>query len=78
MSRSTCRTRRAAIADGNRTGTITDDDPLPALTINDVSVAEGDTGSVAAMFTVASAVSGRNVPWLRNPNTPLRPATTRP
>ena len=52
----------AAIVDGTGTGTITDDDPLPALTINDVSVAEGDTGSVAATFTVTlSAVSGRNV-----------------
>jgi ribosomal protein L35AE/L33A len=52
----------AAVADGTGTGTITDDDPLPALAINDVSVAEGDTGTVAATFTVTlSAVSGRNV-----------------
>ena len=52
----------ATIVDGTGTGTITDDDPLPALTINDVSVAEGDTGTVAATFTVTlSAVSGRTV-----------------
>ena len=36
----------AAIADGTGTVTITDDDPLPTLAINDVSVTEGDTGTV--------------------------------
>ena len=33
----------ATIADNQGVGTINDDDPLPALTINDVSVTEGDT-----------------------------------
>ena len=35
-------------------GTITDDDPLPALSINDVTVTEGDAGTVDATFTVSS------------------------
>ena len=53
--------RGATIADGTGTGTITDDDPMPTLTINDVSVTEGDTGTVAATFTVSlSPFSGRN------------------
>ena len=52
----------ATIADNQGLGTITDDDPLPALTINDVSVAEGDSGTVAATFTVSlSPLSGRSV-----------------
>ena len=52
----------ATIGDGIGVGTITDDDPLPALTINDVTVTEGDTGTVAATFTIGlSAVSGRTV-----------------
>ena len=35
-------------------GTITDNDPLPALAINDVTVTEGDSGTVAATFTVST------------------------
>ncbi|MCP3938133.1 MAG: DUF11 domain-containing protein, partial [Actinomycetia bacterium] len=44
-------------------GTIVDDDPLPALSIDDVTVVEGDPGGTAtAAFTVSlSAVSGRQV-----------------
>ena len=43
-------------------GTITDDDPLPTLTINDVPVTEGSSGTTAANFTVSlSAPSGRTV-----------------
>ena len=34
----------ATIADGQGVGTITDDDPPPALSINDVTVTEGDCG----------------------------------
>ena len=34
----------ATIADGQGVGTITDDDPLPALSINDVTVTEGNSG----------------------------------
>ena len=52
----------ATIADGQGLGTITDDDELPALSINDVTITEGQTGTVAATFTVALApVSGRSV-----------------
>ena len=39
------RTRRSSDAQG--LGTITDDDPLPALSINDVTVTEGDSGTVS-------------------------------
>ena len=52
----------ATIADNQGLGTISDDDPLPALTINDVSVTEGDSGTVAATFSVSlSPLSGRSV-----------------
>jgi hypothetical protein len=43
-------------------GTITDDDPIPTLAINDVLLTEGNSGSNAAIFTVSlSAASGRSV-----------------
>ena len=52
----------ATIADGQGLGTITDDDPQPSLSVNDVTVTEGNTGTVDATFTVTlSAVSGRAV-----------------
>ena len=52
----------ATLADNQGVGTINDDDPVPALTINDVSVTEGDSGTVAATFTVSlSPFSGRSV-----------------
>ncbi len=37
----------ATIADGQGLGTITDDDPLPTLSVDDVTVLEGDPGSQA-------------------------------
>ena len=50
----------AGIADPQGTGTVTNDDPLPALSINDVSVLEGDAGPTQARFTVTlAAVSGQ-------------------
>ncbi len=53
---------QATIADGQGVGTIADDDELPALTVNDVTVTEVDTGSTNATFTVSlSPVSGRPV-----------------
>ncbi len=62
------------IGDGSGLGTITDDDALPALTIDDVTVAEGDSGAIAANFTVTlSAASGR---WSRS--TTHRPTAPRP
>ena len=44
------------------TGTITDNDATPSLSINDLTVNEGNSGGVLATFTVTlSAVSGRPV-----------------
>jgi hypothetical protein len=49
----------ATFEDSQGRGTITDDDPPPALTIDDVTVAEGNAGTVEAVFTVSlSAASG--------------------
>jgi hypothetical protein len=43
-------------------GNILDDDPLPTLSITDVSVNEGNTGTATAVFTVRlSALSGKTV-----------------
>ena len=42
----------ATIGNGEATGTILNDDRLPTLSITDVTVNEGDTGSVNAVFTV--------------------------
>ncbi len=52
----------AGFSDSVGIGTITDDDPLPALSVADASVVEGDTGSATMDFTVTLApVSGREV-----------------
>jgi hypothetical protein len=52
----------AAIADGSAVGTITDDDAPPTLSVNDVSVTEGNVGTTTATFTVSlSAASGKTV-----------------
>src|SRR5207249_1436110 len=52
----------AAIADSQGLGTINNNDPLPNLSINDVVVTEGDSGTANAVFTVSlSAVSGQTV-----------------
>ncbi|GIK39828.1 MAG: hypothetical protein BroJett011_36610 [Chloroflexota bacterium] len=52
----------ATIADGQGLGTITDDDATPTLSINDVTVTEGDTGTINAVFNVSlSAASGQTV-----------------
>ena len=52
----------ATIGDSQGVGTISDDDPLPALSINDVTVTEGSSGSPNATFTVSLNVpSGRIV-----------------
>jgi glucose/arabinose dehydrogenase len=43
-------------------GTIVDDDALPSVTINDVTMVEGNTGTVTALFVVSlSAASGSSV-----------------
>ena len=52
----------ATILRGVATGTVTDDDGGPSLTIGDVTVTEGDTGTTNAVFTVSlSAASGQTV-----------------
>ena len=43
----------ATIATGTATGTITDDDALPVITINDIAPTEGDTGTTSPLFTVS-------------------------
>ncbi len=52
----------AVVGDGQGVGTIVNDDPLPSLSINDVTVIEGNAGTVNAVFTVTlSAASGQTV-----------------
>jgi hypothetical protein len=52
----------ATISDSQGLGTITNDDGVPGVSINDVSVTEGDSGSVNATFTVTlSSASGATV-----------------
>lgn len=52
----------ATVADGQGVGTIADNDATPSLSIDDVAVAEGDSGTKTATFTVSlSAASGRTV-----------------
>ena len=52
----------AVVVDGQGVGTIVNDDPLPSLSINDVTVVEGNAGTVNAVFTVTlGAASGQTV-----------------
>ncbi|MGN7838490.1 putative Ig domain-containing protein [Stenotrophomonas sp. 22385] len=52
----------ATVADAQAVGTIVNDDPVPALSISDVSLSEGNAGTSAATLTVAlSAASGQPV-----------------
>src|SRR5204863_3684181 len=52
----------ASLATAQGTGTILNDDALPALSVLDVSVLEGDSGTTNAAFTVSlSAASGRSI-----------------
>ena len=67
----------ATIADGIGVGTITDDDAAPTLSINDVTVTEGNTGTVNATFTVTlSAASSQQVTvnFATADNTAIQPA----
>ena len=43
----------ATIADAQGVGTIVDDEPLPSLSINDVTVTETDAAGLTAVFTVS-------------------------
>ena len=45
----------ATLGDDLGAGTIEDDDPLPAISIDDVTVIEGDAGTTDAVFTVSLA-----------------------
>ena len=52
----------ATLADGQGLGTITDNDPPPSLSINNMTVTEVDAGTVNATLTVRlSAASGKTV-----------------
>jgi hypothetical protein len=52
----------ATLADGQGVGTITDNDAAPTLRINDVTVTEGNTATINAVFTVSlSRASGQAV-----------------
>jgi len=52
----------AAIGVGQGTGTITNDDAPPSITLQDVALAEGDSGTVDAVFTLLlSGASGQTV-----------------
>lgn len=52
--------RNATVAHGTGTATIGDDDAPPSVSVSDVTVPEGDSGSVTATFTLAlSAQSGQ-------------------
>ncbi|MEZ4671124.1 MAG: Calx-beta domain-containing protein [Anaerolineae bacterium] len=49
-----------SIVTGTGTGTITNDDTQPNITINDVSVTEGNAGTVTAVFTVSLSAASVN------------------
>ena len=56
----------ATIADAQGTGTIVNDDSVPTLSINDISVSEGNSGTKPATFTVtlsAAAASSVSVTY---------------
>ncbi|HBE20004.1 MAG TPA: hypothetical protein DEG17_06040 [Cyanobacteria bacterium UBA11149] len=53
---------KATIGDAQGIGTIIDNDPIPSLAVNDVTISEGNSGSKNAVFTVSlSAASGKTV-----------------
>ncbi len=65
-------TAGAVISDAQGIGTITDDDGPPTFTINDVTVTEGNAGTVNAVFTVTRVgdLTGANsVDWATADNT---------
>jgi len=52
----------AVLLDNQGVGTLNDNDPTPSLSINDLSIAEGDSGTTAVTFTVTlSTASGQTV-----------------
>ncbi|HUQ87740.1 MAG TPA: Calx-beta domain-containing protein, partial [Vicinamibacterales bacterium] len=61
LSMSLSNAANAIITDADGIGTIVNDDLGPTLTINDVSVLEGDSGTVNAVFTVTLNPVAANV-----------------
>jgi chitinase len=62
----------AIVNDNLAQGTVSNDDPLPSLVVDDVSLVEGDAGTKNAVFSVSlSAPSGRavSVDWSTNDGT---------
>lgn len=51
----------ATVADAQGVGTITDDDPMPSLSVGDVTLPESDLGATATFTVSLSAASGRTV-----------------
>src|SRR5204863_1963422 len=52
----------ATLSHSRGAGTILNDDPLPALSINNATVTEGNSGTTSAVFTITlSPVSGQTV-----------------
>ena len=52
----------AVVGDGQGLGTITNDDPVPGLSIDDATLVEGNSGSADAVFTVTlDSASGQTV-----------------
>jgi TolB protein len=71
----------AEVDDGRGRGTIADDDPEPSLSIDDVSVAEGNAGTVDAVFTVRlsnPSESAVSVDWAAADGTATAPADYQP
>ena len=42
----------SSVADGVGVGTIVENDPIPSLSVNDITIVEGDSGTKDAVFTV--------------------------
>jgi hypothetical protein len=66
----------AYINDGTGTGTIVDNDPPPTVSINDVTLTEGQSGTKAFTFTISlSAASGKatSVNWASADGTATQP-----
>ncbi len=52
----------AVVVDGQGVGTLTNDDPLPSISIDDVTVVEGNSGTALFSFTISlNTASGQNI-----------------
>ena len=68
----------AVIQDGSATGVIVDNDPIPAVTIDDLSITEGDSGSLVASVTVALSRASDQVVTLSYATTDVTAASPLP